>query len=121
VEVGVGVGTAEVDRDLVPAQILDDLQPSVRLRDSDGAAIALESIGVDAPGDDALGMDADQRLRPLDALGSSADLDHPRSPRVGGGEVIHHEGRPPRPGNVTELLGIGQVVPADVLVSTCAL
>ena len=59
---------------------------------SHGSAVAPEPAGVDTPGHDALGVNADHGLRLLDSLGTPADLYSPWPPRLCGGEIVHDEG-----------------------------
>jgi hypothetical protein len=58
----------------------------------DGASEALAGrVGLDAPGHDALGAQADRGARLRDGLGGAADLDAARSPRVRALEVVDHD------------------------------
>jgi drug/metabolite transporter (DMT)-like permease len=79
-----------------------------------GADRARAAAGLEPPADDALGMDADQRRGHRDRLAAPAHLDPPRMPRVDAREVVDHDRRPPAAGDVAELLGVLELVPADV-------
>src|SRR5690348_1946813 len=72
------------------------------------------AAGPEAPGDDPLGMDADQRRRQWDRLGPPADLHRPRSPRVDALDVIDDDRSAAGASDVAELLRPLQVGPADV-------
>lgn len=67
-----------------------------------------------SPGDDPLGMDANQRSRRLDRVGATTDLDSARAPGIGAGEVVDHQRRAPALLDVAELLGLCAVVAADL-------
>src|SRR5829696_3205523 len=73
-----------------------------------------EAIALDPPGDDPLGVDANQWLLAVDRLGSAANLDPARLPRVGADEVVHHDRRPAAASGVTEFLRLGEVRAAHV-------
>src|SRR6266545_2897674 len=66
------------------------------------------------PGDDPLGVDADQRLRGMERLGSAANLDGARPPRAGAGEIVDDDRRAAGARDVAELLGLLQPMPGDV-------
>src|SRR5215207_5519818 len=66
------------------------------------------------PGDDPLGVDADQDLRGTEGLGSAANLDGPRPPGADAGQVVDHDRRPAGALDVAELLGLLQPMPGDV-------
>src|SRR5829696_2026634 len=66
------------------------------------------------PGDDPLGVDADQDLRGTEGLGSAANLDGPRPPRADAGQIVDHDGCAAGALDVAELLGLLQPMPGDV-------
>jgi hypothetical protein len=66
---------------------------------------------IDAPGDDVLGVDANERLGVIDGFGSPADLDAARPPRRL--DIVDDDGRPTGTGYITELLGGGEVPASD--------
>src|SRR4051794_14224687 len=69
---------------------------------------------LEAPADDPLRPDADQRRRELDRLAATADLDAARVPRVGAPEIVDHDRRPSRARYVAELLRALELVAADL-------
>src|SRR5215218_9781579 len=66
------------------------------------------------PGDDPLGVDADQDLRCAERLGSAANFDGPRPPRADAGKVVDDDGCAAGALDVAELLGLLQPMPSDV-------
>jgi hypothetical protein len=83
--------------------------PPLRPLDAARAAAAL-----DAPADDPLRVDADQRRRHRDRLGPAADLDPARVPGVGAREVVDDDRRAAGACGVAKLLGQLELVAADV-------
>src|SRR5215213_2844946 len=86
----------------------------VRLRGSWSGDRPSASPWPKPPGDDPLGVDADQALRGTEGLGSAANLDGPRPPWADAGQIVDHDGCPPGALDVAELLGLLQPMPADV-------
>lgn len=82
--------------------------------DHSEAARSMVSAMYHSPGDDAFGVDANHRLRLLDGLRPSTDLDPPGLEGVGGDDVVHHEGGATSSRGVAELLRVREVSPADV-------
>src|SRR5262245_41245965 len=69
-------------------------------------------LALEAPSDDALGMDPDNRLWPIKRLGSTANLDSTRLP--GRQHIIDHDGCPTGALDVAELLGGCEIKTTDV-------
>jgi hypothetical protein len=75
---------------------------------------AADRLALYAPGDDSLGVDADQRSRLRDRLGVAADLDPPWPPGVSARQIVDHDRGAPRPLDVAVLLRTSEIVSADV-------
>src|SRR5215218_7011717 len=86
----------------------------VRLRGSWSGDRPGASPWSEPPGDDPLGVDADQGLGGTEGLGSAANLDGPRPPWAGAGQVVDHDGCPAGALDVAELFGLLQLMPGDV-------
>src|SRR5215213_8238283 len=86
----------------------------VRLRGSWSGDRPSASPWPKPPGDDPLGVDADQDLRGTERLGSAANLDGPRPPRADAGQVVDDDGCPAGALDVAELFGLLQLMPGDV-------
>src|SRR6266571_2380911 len=70
-------------------------------------------IRIRAPGNDSLGVDADQRLRFGDHLSASAYFDRARPERIDAGQVVDDDCGASTAGNITELLRLLKIATAD--------
>src|SRR5215472_16476875 len=69
---------------------------------------------LEAPGDDVLGVDADERVGAGDRLSVAADLDRSRRPWVDAGQVVDDDRGATAAFDVAELLGRLDVAAGDV-------
>jgi hypothetical protein len=92
------------------------------MRSGDRVGVALaELLALDAPGDDPLGVDPDQRTVAVDRLRTAAYLDTPRPPGVGAEEIVYDYGGPAAALRVAELLGLGESIPPTSIASCSVL